>query len=68
VSHVQFSRIINGRAEVTPDLTIRLFKWIPAPTAILDEAVATKRCPIKLHKPVFISAVALPLTLTTTPG
>lgn len=34
VSRVQFSRFINGRAGVTPDLAIRLSKWIPAPTAI----------------------------------
>lgn len=35
VSRVQFSRFINGRAGVTPDLAIRLSKWIPAPTAIM---------------------------------
>src|SRR5699024_3387882 len=35
VSRVQFSRFINGRSGVTPDLAIRLPKWIPAPTAIM---------------------------------
>jgi len=35
VSRVQLSRFINGRAGVTPDLAIRLSKWIPAPTAIM---------------------------------
>jgi addiction module HigA family antidote len=35
VSRVQFSRFINGRAAVTPELAIRLSKWIPAPTAIM---------------------------------
>jgi addiction module HigA family antidote len=33
VTRVQFSRFINGHARVTPDLAIRLSKWIPAPTA-----------------------------------
>lgn len=33
VTRVQFSRFINGRARVTPDLAIRLSKWIPTPTA-----------------------------------
>ena len=35
VSRVQFSRFINARSGVTSDLAIRLFKWIPAPTAIM---------------------------------
>jgi addiction module HigA family antidote len=35
VSRVQFSRFINGRSSVTPDLAIRLSKWIPAPSAIM---------------------------------
>ncbi|WP_372702208.1 HigA family addiction module antitoxin [Castellaniella sp.] len=35
VSRVQFSRFINGRAGVTPELALRLAKWIPAPTAIM---------------------------------
>jgi len=35
VSRVQFSRFINGRASVTPELALRLAKWIPAPTAIM---------------------------------
>jgi len=35
VSRVQLSRFINGRAAVTPELAIRLAKWIPAPTAIM---------------------------------
>src|SRR5690606_32545241 len=35
ISRVQFSRFINGRSSVTPDLAIRLSKWIPAPTAIM---------------------------------
>ena len=35
VSRVQFSRFINGRAGVTPDLALRLSKWIPAPSAIM---------------------------------
>ncbi len=34
ISRVQFSRFINGRAAVTPDLAIRLSKWIPEPDAI----------------------------------
>nr|WP_322996434.1 HigA family addiction module antitoxin [Castellaniella sp.] len=35
VSRVQFSRFINGRSGVTPELALRLAKWIPAPTAIM---------------------------------
>ncbi len=35
VSRVQFSRFINERARATPELAIRLSKWIPAPTAIM---------------------------------
>ncbi|GAA4328119.1 HigA family addiction module antitoxin [Pigmentiphaga soli] len=35
VSRVQLSRFINGKSGVTPDLAIRLSKWIPAPTAIM---------------------------------
>lgn len=35
VSCVQFSRFINGRSGVTPELALRLAKWIPAPTAIM---------------------------------
>lgn len=35
ISRVQFSRFINGKARVTPDLAIRLSRWIPAPTAIM---------------------------------
>lgn len=35
ISRVQFSRFINGRAAATPELAIRLSKWIPAPTAIM---------------------------------
>lgn len=35
VSRVQLSRFINGRAAVTPELAIRLSKWISAPTAIM---------------------------------
>lgn len=35
VSRVQLSRFINGRAAVTPDLAIKLSKWIPAPSAIM---------------------------------
>lgn len=35
VSRVQFSRFINGRAGVTPELALRLSKWIPAPSAIM---------------------------------
>ncbi|OXR50223.1 addiction module antidote protein, HigA family [Pusillimonas sp. T2] len=35
VSRVQFSRFINGRAGVTPDLALRLSKWISAPSAIM---------------------------------
>lgn len=35
VSRVQFSRFINGRSGVTPELALRLAKWIPAPTAIV---------------------------------
>ncbi|HEY0297185.1 MAG TPA: HigA family addiction module antitoxin [Bordetella sp.] len=35
VSRVQFSRFINGRSSVTPELAVRLSKWIPAPTAIM---------------------------------
>ncbi|TAM90654.1 MAG: addiction module antidote protein, HigA family [Candidimonas sp.] len=35
VSRVQFSRFINGRSGVTPELALRLSKWIPAPTAIM---------------------------------
>ncbi|MBU4611506.1 HigA family addiction module antidote protein [Achromobacter sp. GG226] len=35
VSRVQLSRFINGKAGATPDLAIRLAKWIPAPTAIM---------------------------------
>lgn len=33
ISRVQLSRFINGKSGVTPDLAIRLSKWIPAPTA-----------------------------------
>ena len=33
ITRVQFSRFINGHSRVTPDLAIRLSKWIPAPTA-----------------------------------
>lgn len=35
VSRVQLSRFINGKSGVTPELAIRLAKWIPAPTAIM---------------------------------
>lgn len=35
VSRVQLSRFINGRAGVTPELAVRLSKWIPAPTALM---------------------------------
>lgn len=35
MSRVPCSRFINGRSGVTPDLTIRLSRWIPAPTAIM---------------------------------
>lgn len=35
VSRVQFSRFINGRAGVTPELALRLAMWIPAPTAVM---------------------------------
>ncbi|WP_342366230.1 HigA family addiction module antitoxin [Allopusillimonas ginsengisoli] len=35
VSRVQFSRFINGRSGVTPELAICLSKWIAAPTAIM---------------------------------
>lgn len=35
VSRVQFSRFINGRSSVTPELALRLSMWIPAPTAIM---------------------------------
>ena len=35
VSRVQFSRFINGRAGVTPELALRLARWLPAPTAIM---------------------------------
>lgn len=35
ISRVQFSRFINGRAGVTPELAMRLAKWIPAPTAAM---------------------------------
>lgn len=34
VSRVQLSRFINGRASITPELALRLGKWIPAPTPI----------------------------------
>jgi antitoxin HigA-1 len=33
ITRVQFSRFINGHSRVTPDLAIRLSKWMPAPTA-----------------------------------
>lgn len=33
VSRVQFSRVINGRAAITPNLARRLQQWIPGPTA-----------------------------------
>ncbi|GAA5233992.1 HigA family addiction module antitoxin [Verticiella sediminum] len=32
---MQLSRFINGKAGVSPELAIRLAKWIPAPTAIM---------------------------------
>jgi len=35
VSRVQFSRFINGRSGVTPELALRLSRWIPAPSAIM---------------------------------
>lgn len=35
ISRVQFSRFINGRAGMTPELALRLSKWIPAPSAIM---------------------------------
>jgi addiction module HigA family antidote len=35
VSRVQLSRFINGRSGVTPDLALRLSKWLPAPSAIM---------------------------------
>lgn len=35
ISRVQFSRFINGRAGVSPELALRLSKWIAAPTAIM---------------------------------
>ncbi len=35
VSRVQLSRFINGRAAVTPELALRLARWIPAPSAIM---------------------------------
>lgn len=33
VSRVQFSRVINGRAPISPDLALRLEQWIPGTTA-----------------------------------
>lgn len=35
ISRVQLSRFINGKSGVTPDLAIRLSKWIPEPTAVM---------------------------------
>ena len=35
VSSVPFSRFINGRSGVTPELALRLAKWISPPTAIM---------------------------------
>lgn len=35
VSRVQLSRFINGRSSATPELALRLSKWISAPTAIM---------------------------------
>jgi len=35
ISRVQLSRFVNGRSGVTPDLAIRLAKWLPAPSAIM---------------------------------
>lgn len=35
ISRVQLSRFINGRAGVTPELALRLAKWLPAPSAIM---------------------------------
>lgn len=34
-SRVQFFRFINRRASVTPELALRLAKWIPAHAAIM---------------------------------
>jgi antitoxin HigA-1 len=29
ISRVQFSRVINGRAPISPDLALRLEQWLP---------------------------------------
>jgi addiction module HigA family antidote len=33
MSRVQFSRVINGRAAITPEMALRLELWIAGPTA-----------------------------------
>ncbi|WP_265946290.1 HigA family addiction module antitoxin [Dechloromonas sp. A34] len=33
ISRVQFSRVINGRAPISPDLALRLEQWIPSTPA-----------------------------------
>jgi antitoxin HigA-1 len=33
ISRVRFSRMINGKAALTPEMALRLEAWLPGPTA-----------------------------------